>query len=124
MNADKMHEETLQITLSDLGTLFRKNRRTILTISFLVGLICGFYALIKPIQYRAEGTFREKNTVSGHVNNSVIQLLMNDLKSNEGEAISIIKSRKFLSDISKRLNLQGQITIPKNAEGIFRRLKN
>ncbi len=119
------NDEKLLITLSDIVRLIRNSSRTILICMAGFALLGGLFALIRPVRYQAEATFREKAKKSGQITNSVMQLLTSENLSNqENEASQMLKSRKLLSDVIARLNLQGRLEPIRSIEGISSLIKS
>jgi tyrosine-protein kinase Etk/Wzc len=129
MSINQNHDDKFLITLSDVVSLFRTNKFKILVATLLLGLLGGFYALTQPIQYKVEGTFKEKNNKSGNMGGSLSQLLSGDMFSLTGtgtdhESAALIKSRKLMKNVIDQLNLQATLIEPSNQEGLVSRIKN
>lgn len=117
-NQDK--DDHFLITFSDVIYLFKSSRKMIFTTILCCGLMGALFALTRPIQYQAEGTFREKSKKSGQLSSSILSMLGNEIAgAQENEAAQMIKSRKLLSDVIARLNLQGQLHSKSHSEDVF-----
>jgi tyrosine-protein kinase Etk/Wzc len=115
-------DEKLLITLSDIIKVFRKSSKTILLCMICFGVLGGLFALTRPIRYQAEATFREKAKKSGQLSSSIMQMLSSDMSAQENEASQMIKSRKLLTDVIARLNLQAHLLPKSNIEGMSKLL--
>lgn len=115
-------DDKLLITVADIVRIFRESGKTILICVVCFGFLGGAYALTRPIRYQAEATFREKAKKSGQLSNSIIQILGSE--GQENEASQMIKSRKLLTDVIARLNLQGQLHSKSNMEGTSKLLSH
>ena len=120
----KSSQDRFLITLSDVLTLFRKSKWKIISCILLMTTAAMLWALTKPIKYKAEGSYRVKNVHSSPV--GFAQLLFNEgMNLNvESEALSIFKSRQFIEEVIRRLNLQGRITFPDEGSSTFSLIKN
>ncbi len=125
MNKHKDSDDKLLITLSDILSLFRQSKMRILRWVIALGALGALLALIQPIKYRAEATFRERSIKSGMVSNSLLQLLSSDGLSGgqENEASSLIKSRKLMQEVIKKLHLQGTLIQQCEAEGTTKKIR-
>ena len=112
MNPNNGPEEKFLITLDDILQIFRKSKRTILRWALLVALIAVIFAVLRPIRYQTDGTFREKGVKTSNVSSSsVIQLLSGaSLHGTESEAASLMTSRKILKDVVNKLHLQADLS--------------
>jgi tyrosine-protein kinase Etk/Wzc len=122
--ARKHFEDKFLITLSDILKVFRLGSRRILWCVGLMGAAASLWALTRPIKYKAEGTFCEKNLKSSQV--SIAQALLSDtfnIANSESTALSVFKSRKLMVEVIKRLNLQGRIDFDQS-EGLFGHIKH
>ncbi|WP_068470747.1 hypothetical protein [Candidatus Protochlamydia phocaeensis] len=125
MNNNKDADDKFLITMSDIASLFRQSKGRIFRWALVMGLLGALVALIQPIRYRSEATFREKSNKSGGVSNSILQLLSSESLSagQENEASSLIKSRKLMQNVIEKLKLQGQVELKCDEENIFRRIR-
>lgn len=110
MTVNKDSEERFMMTFSDVLALFRKFKFRILSWALVFATLGVLFALIKPIRYQAEGTFREKNMASGHTSAMMQALNIGSLVNNsDNESISIMKSRQLLTPIIDKLHLQANL---------------
>lgn len=123
--SEKDKEDKFLISLSDVLTLFRKNRTITICFTLLIAFAGAFYALTRPIKYKAEGTFKEKSNKSGSLGGSLAQMLSSEVFASgpEGETSSIFKSRKLLKDVIERMHLQGIVARKCDHEGILSRVR-
>lgn len=125
MNNDK-RTDYKHIALSDIWHLCKRSKFKILAIIFITGLLGGLFALIQPTKYEANGTFREKNPKSSHLNSSAMDIFIsgNMGGSFDNEAVTILKSKKIILPLIQSLDLQGSI-IPANIRDNYKqRLKD
>lgn len=124
MDKKKNGEEKLLITFSDIISLFKQSKFRILRWAVCLGVLGALFALIQPIRYRAEATFREKSMKSGGVSNSIIQLFGSQgSSSQEHEATSLIKSRKIMQEVIEKLHLQAVLEQKCNEEHLVKRMR-
>ena len=120
MNASQDQDERFLISFSDVLSILRKSRIKILSFALALGMLGTLWALIKPIRYQAEGTFREKGikqtTLSS--SSSLIQLLSggSGFGGTESEAASLMMSRIILGDVIEKLHLQAHLQAQDEAE--------
>ena len=117
MKIRKDQDDQFLVSFADLMLLLRKHKKTILNWSLAVGFLGIAFALIHPIRYRAEGTFREKGVKANNMSNtSVIQLLSGAPTGIESEAASLMTSRRILKDVVEKLHLQGNLRLKSDSD--------
>lgn len=118
-------EDKFLVSLSDITSLFKKNKWKIISFGCLTAFLGLFYSLTRPIRYESEGTFRERSIRSGQVS-SFAQMFLGDgfNSSSDNEAQSLIKSRKLMRQVIKNMNLQAELFFKCNEEGVLKRVKN
>lgn len=123
--SEKDKEDKFLISLSDVLALFRKNRAIIIYCTLIFALAGFFYALTRPIKYKAEGTFKEKGNTSSGLSSSLAQMFSTDIftTGSAGEASSVFKSRKLLQEVIEKLHLQGIVTRKCDEEGVLTRIR-
>lgn len=126
MKLGQEQEERFLISLADLKRMLIKGKKVILSFALAAAFLGVSYALLKPIRYEAEGTFREKgiktNNVSG---SSVMQLLSGAvLSGTESEAASLMSSRRILKEVIEKLHLQASLQSPGESDTPLRRIKH
>lgn len=112
MNANKDQEDKFLLSFADILSLFRQSKAKILACAFVMGLAGVIFALLSPIRYQAEGTFREKGVKTPHFassTSSLLQLLGGGPAGTESEATSLMKSRKILQNVIEDLQLQANL---------------
>jgi len=121
---NKQPNEYSHLALSDIWRLCKRFKVKILTIVLFTGLLGGLLALVQPTEYEAEGTFREKNTKSGNMNSSIMDMFMtgNLSTGTDNEAITILKSKKIIHPIIRELNLQGSLILEENVDTFRKRM--
>ncbi len=118
MTINRDSEERFAMTFSDIMALFRRFKWRILSWAFVFATLGVLFALIKPIRYQAEGTFREKNMASGHSSSMAQALNLSNLMNNsDNEPISIMKSRKLLTSVIEKFHLQANLVAFSDLEG-------
>jgi hypothetical protein len=110
----------------DIWRLFKRSKRKIFLSSLLMGFIGALFAIIRPIQYQVEGTFREKGLKQANINSTLLDLLISGSKGAnvENEAITILKSQKAIYPLINQLNLQGKIERAQDQDGYAKRIKH
>lgn len=113
MSKQKNRENNdLVFTFSDFYSLCKRAKAKILISALLGGVLLAGYSLTKPIQYSAQGTFKDKGTARGAISamGSLGIALMNGFTDmSENEAISTMKSRKLMSQLIKQLDMQANL---------------
>jgi tyrosine-protein kinase Etk/Wzc len=105
-----MKKSSLVITWGDVAALCRRARSKILTITLLLGLTAALFALSRPVEYKAEATFREKSKSQADTARSFsLALLEGIAESNENTAVTTLKSRSLLEKAIAERHLQVQI---------------
>ena len=124
MKDDQEHNEKFLIGFSDLFSILRRSKRKILLTACVCGMIGVLFAVIKPIRFQAEGTFRERGIKESaiHSSPSVIHLLGGG-GSNDSEATSLMLSRKILKEVIEKLHLQGDLQAVQDIESIPKLVK-
>lgn len=107
---ENMHkdDDKLMMTVSDFFRLCRRQYKTILKYTFIFGFLGMLFALLKPVEYKVEATFKEKSSKQANLSSSVMNFLPM-FQSQESEATSMIKSRKLMESVVRKLNLQGEV---------------
>lgn len=122
MKDNRDHDEKLLISFSDILSILRRSRKKIFCWALAFGLLGLLFALIKPIRYQAEGTFREKGIKQSTLipSSSLIQLLGGggNLGSTESEAASLMLSRAILKDVINKLHLQADLQAHQDIESM------
>ncbi len=121
----KDQEDKFLLCFADILSLFRRAKFKILACALGVGALGAFCALLMPIRYQAEGTFREKGVRSNNFSTSVLQLLGGGSPvGGESEAASLMTSRKILKDVVDNLHLQAHLTAISDIETTPKLIKN
>lgn len=121
MNPHNSPSERLLISLKDIASILRRHVLVILGFALFFGGLGVLWALMKPIRYQAEGTFREKGIKQSTVSasSSLVQLLgSGGLSGAESEAASLMLSRVILKDVIDKLHLQGHLQMSRDAETV------
>jgi tyrosine-protein kinase Etk/Wzc len=118
MNANNDREDRFLLSIADILSLFRKYKLNIFYWALAFGFAASFFALLNPIRYRAEATFREKGVKSTQFStSSVLQALGGgSLVGGESEAASLMTSRKILKHVIDQLHLQGNLNVLSDIE--------
>lgn len=112
MNDNKNHDEKTLISFSDVLSILRRYRKKILFCALAFGMVGALWALVRPIRFQAEGTFREKGIKQSSLNqsSSLAQLLGNaGGLGTESEAASLMLSRVILKEVIEQLHLQANL---------------
>lgn len=121
-----MKDEPLPLTFEELASILKGAKRAIGCCALAFAALFMVGALLRPIQYTAEGTFREKGIKQTGLSSSVTltQLLSNSNGGGEGsEATSLMFSRTILGQVSDELHLQGTLETMNDVESPFSRVK-
>ncbi len=100
------NRETI-ISLQQLKSIFIKEKKVILYIILICCTLTTTYALTRPIEYVAEGTFKDKGkkgssspSLAGILSGGAIQ---------DNNAIALMKSRMIKEELVKTLDLQAEL---------------
>lgn len=103
-------DDAILLTFSDIVAILRDNSKKLLAWSLAFALLAMLYALTKPIQYEAEGTFKGTGKTQSNLNNylSATMMLLNEL-SQESDILSTMHSRKLFEQLVKDQALQATV---------------
>lgn len=126
MSIEKDQNEHAAVSLSDCWRLCKRNKQKIFLSAGLLALAGAIIALASPVEYRVEGTFREKSPKTANVNSSLIDLIITGSigNSQENEAISILKSQKIIHPVIQKMNLQASLTRVQDLDSYLNRFRN
>ncbi len=125
MHPSSPPEEPLLLSFADILSLFRQHKFSILCWALFFGLVSALLALMTPIRYQAEGTFRDKGIKSaGVASSTVMQLLGGGGIAGESEAASLMTSHKILGQVIEELHLQASLEALPDVETLPRLLKH
>jgi len=99
------NRETI-ISLQQLKSIFIKEKKVILSTIIICCTLAASYALLKPIEYIAEGTFKDKGK-KGSSSPSLAGILSGGGQDNN--AIALMKSRMIKEELVKALELQAEL---------------
>lgn len=102
-------EDRLLITLSDVLQICRKAKKTILLSILATASLAVLYTLTRPVEYRAEATFREKAKTNETAKSSSLAMFIGIPELNENAAISLFKSHKLIERAVLKRDLQAKI---------------
>lgn len=106
------------ISFSDIYNLLKKNRKTIL-ISCLIGAaLTSLFLITRPLRYEAIGTFREKTIRPGAAEKSIVSIFGKQDDGKINETISTMTSHALLSNVTKKLHMQGHIQEVGESQGL------
>jgi uncharacterized protein involved in exopolysaccharide biosynthesis len=109
MNNKHTFEAEYFVRFSDLAFLFKKGKTLIATIIVLCIVLGMAYALTRPLEYESNASFRDKGKSHTSVHSSASILLSGSGGSNGGQALSLFKSRKLISNLVKQMHMQAQV---------------
>jgi uncharacterized protein involved in exopolysaccharide biosynthesis len=101
-------ENDFLLTMGDLFNILKKSRKMIFKSAVVCACIALVYGLTRPIEYRAEATFKEKGKSQSGLNQSLSALLLNG-DSHESEALTLMRSRMIIEKLVKSLSLQATL---------------
>ena len=124
MKKDDEESEFL-ISIKDVTNILIKGRNKIVLCALALSFVLGFYSLTKPISYKAEGTFKEKSNSAGGFGQSILtQTFLSGLTSSQkSEAMSMMKTRKFLYRLIESMGLQAQVVEKGAKSSMFHNFK-
>lgn len=97
------------LTFADLVAIARKNMKKIFKVSLACAIAAFSLALLRTPQYEAKATFKEKARGKSGISETTALALFMMSDSNEGSALTMLKSRKINEDLVKEEGLQGII---------------
>lgn len=100
------NRETI-ISLQQLKSIFIKEKKFILSTILICSALAASYAVTRPIEYVAEGTFKDKGK-KGSSSPSLAGILSGG--SQDNNAIALMKSRMIKEELVKTLGLQAELT--------------
>ena len=103
--------DEFSISFSDLKMLFKKNRNKIYKTTLLFALLAFIIALVQPVVYQVEASFKEKSKSKSGLSDGMGAALvfMTDGPA-DSDALTMMSSRKLLEELVKDQGLQGVIT--------------
>lgn len=125
MRDNSTQENKFLITLSDLLRLVRVNKKLMISCILFLAFLGALYALTRQVEYRATGSFKEKNPKTVNINSNNVSSFMANmgLATPENEGIALFKSRRLMKEAVKRLNMQGFIYPISEKDTYLRRVK-
>jgi len=120
-------EDRIIITFQDLKAILRQVKGKILICMLIMGMLGALFALTRPIKYKAEGSFRERNVKPSGISDSLVHAIIMDGTGggNSGsELATMIRSHKLMREVAQNLALQGKIVNRADKEGILSLIKN
>lgn len=97
-----------KLSTVDLLHLIAKRKRRVFLAVFFTSLIFSLYALMRPVHYLAEGSFREKGKSNSSFDNRAAMVLIGG-NQRDAEGEPIFKSRKVVSAVVRKLGLQATV---------------
>lgn len=96
---------------SDFFSLCKRKKNKILFAGGVVAILSALNGLMNPVEYLAEGTFRERSPKPSNVGGGggVTSLFISNMLPNDNEAIATIQSRSLMKKVVEKLGLQATI---------------
>lgn len=92
-------QDPFQISYKDIVDTLKRHKKTVFFWSLVIPIILLSYVLTRPVQYQAEGSFREKGKSQTDGTKGVgLALLAGLNENNENTAISLFNSRALLHE--------------------------
>lgn len=115
MNSNQPEEQEFFLSPGDCIRILKKGAKKTAACVFIFAFILGAYGLIRPVEYYAEATFREKGNSQGAVgtssSSSLTSYLLNGFSDkNKSEAKTMMLSKKLLNRVVEDLDLQGALS--------------
>lgn len=125
MSLDPQSDEQFTLTLSDIWRLCKRYKRKIIAGALIMGSLGGLFALISKVEYKVEGSFREKTPKPINLGNTLAAAFMNNagIATADSEAIAYLKSRRMIEKVIQKLHLQGNIYPSKERDTYIKRIK-
>ncbi len=98
------NDQLIHISFRDLKNICIKGRKIILTATAVCFFLSLMYGLTRPVEYIAEGTFRDKAKANNGL--SSIAGFFSGGNTQENNAIALMKSRTVRENLAKSLNFQ------------------
>lgn len=115
-------QDTLLFSLSDLWRICIQRRLLIALGALAMTLFGCYWTLTKPVLYRAEATFREREKGGGSLSASFTDLMgLGGGSKQSGEAISLMHSRKLLEPLIAQKGLQASLVDQSISSGRWHR---
>lgn len=108
-SSDPKPKEEFLLTFSDLVSIIRKNKKKFISSMLICASLAFLYGVTKPIMYEAEGTFKEEGRSPSGLNSSLSATFFMLSDASDGNALSIMRSRRLVEDLIKDQGLQGHI---------------
>lgn len=96
-----------KISFDEIKEICKKKKKTILKVTCICSFLACFYGVTRPIEYIAEGTFRDKAKTNNGM--SSFANFISGASVNDNNAIALMNSRTMREDLAKTLNLQANL---------------
>lgn len=116
------HKNDYFLSFNDLIDIAKRNRFKIIISGLIIAFLCFLNAATKPIQYTAEGTFKEQSKSQAGFSKSFASMFGGFSNGDDG-GLTIFKSRKLLQELIKTTGMQVSIN-PKQTNFPFHSLQN
>lgn len=116
------HKNDYFLSFSDLIDIAKRNRFKILVSGLIIAFLCFLNAATKPIQYTAEGTFKEQNKTQAGFSKSFTSMF-GGLNNGDDGGLTIFKSRRLFQELIKKNGMQVSIST-KQTDFPFHSLQN
>jgi len=121
MTIDK--EDKTLLSGSDFKRLLNRSKTKIFLCMAFMGLCGALYALNKPIEYKAEATFRERSSQSGgSLKGGLADLFLLGNQTSDFEIFSYIQSHLLMNDAIDKMNLQATLLQDCDQENFSKRI--
>jgi uncharacterized protein involved in exopolysaccharide biosynthesis len=97
-------QDALIISFKELKGILIQGKKFIYRATIICSFLAVFYAITRPIEYIAEGTFRDKAKTGNGI--PTFAGLLSGSSSNDNNAIALMNSRSMREALSKKLSLQ------------------
>ena len=98
--------DPLLLTFGDLIHIVRRNQKKIALAGIIGAVIALFYALLKPIEYEAVATFKDKGKTQTGLSKSISELIFLAADASESEALMMMRSRTLCEELVKETGMQ------------------
>lgn len=125
MNFEYENKDKFSVSFSDIVRLLKQGRGKIISFILICGLFGAVLSLIQPLQYKAEGSFKEKGMKSNDISSSsIVGALVRGNGVVDNEAASLMISRRIVKETIQKLQLQAVLFAIDDREKLFQNIKN
>src|ERR1700722_7979704 len=114
--------DDFMISFADLVSICKRGKSKIFFGMAFFSILALIWTLTSPVEYVAEGTFKDKARASGGL--SALSGLLFGTSTGDSDAIMLMKSRAVSEEVVRRLGLQARISRNVPTLGIFENIRD